>query len=66
MNTEKKQNNWYVITDCNGKETGYYVFASNMKEAMKIFKTNENYKELYKKYGYFGQLRRVYNGGVRG
>lgn len=66
METKKKQDNWYVIIDSMGRHTNNYVFASNITEARKKFKTDPQYSELYKKYGYFGSLKRVYNGGVRG
>lgn len=66
MNAEKRQENWYEILDSKGLGTGNYVFASNIQEAKKKFKTDECYKQLYRKYGYFGKLQRVYNGGVRG
>lgn len=49
-----------------GRHTNNYVFASNITEARKKFKSDPSYAELYKKYGYFGTLQRVYNGGVRG
>ena len=66
METKKKQDNWYAIIDGMGRHTNNYVFASNITEARKKFKTDPQYAELYKKYGYFGSLKRVYNGGVRG
>lgn len=66
METKKKQDNWYVIIDSMGRRTNNYIFANNITEARKKFKTDPQYAELYKKYGYFGSLKRVYNGGVRG
>jgi len=54
------QQNWYTITSASGKETTIRIIASNMKEAMKIA------KEKYRSQIYFGKLKRVYDGGVRG
>ncbi len=54
------QQNWYTITSASGQETTIRIIASNMKEAMKIA------KEKYRTQIYFGKLKRVYDGGVRG
>ena len=59
---KRKQDNWYRVVDHNGKPTTEYIFASNIQEARKIFKSDPRYA----KYRYFGRLERVYNGGVRG
>lgn len=59
----KKQVNTYVVYDCNGMNTGVCYQASNKKEALRIFKADT---ENYKKYGYYGKLSRMYNGGVYG
>lgn len=66
MEAKNKQDNWYRILDGMGRPTNHYVFASNITEARKKFKNDPQYAELWKKYGYFGSLQRVYNGGVRG
>ena len=60
MNTEIKQQNTYRIVTSSGKETEFYITASNLKEASKIA------KEKYSKVLGYGKLVRCYNGGVRG
>lgn len=59
----KKQNNTYVVYDCNGNNTGVSYQASNKAEAMRIFKADT---ANYRKYGYYGKLARWYDGGVYG
>ena len=59
----EKQSNCYNIIDANGNSTKEYIYASNIKETKRKFKENT---ELWKKYGYYGSIKRVYNGGVRG
>lgn len=58
-----KQNNTYVVYDCNGNTTGVSYQASNKAEAMKLFKADT---ANYRKYGYYGKLARWYDGGVYG
>lgn len=50
-----KQNNTYVIYDCNGKDTGIRYQASNKTDTAN-----------YRKYGFYGKLARQYDGGVYG
>jgi len=59
----KKQVNTYAIYDCMGRLTDVRYYASNKAEAMKLFKADT---VNYRKYGYFGKLSRIYNGGVYG
>ena len=61
--SKKEQSNCYNIVDCMGRSTEHYIYASNITEAKRKFKENS---ELWKKYGYYGGIKRVYNGGVRG
>lgn len=57
---KKEQLNFYHIFDNNGKKTDIFYIASNKKDAFNMFKSD---KENYKKYSYFGQLKRVYTHG---
>ena len=59
----KKRVNTYAIYDCMGRLTDVRCYASNKAEAMKLFKADT---VNYRKYGYFGKLSRIYNGGVYG
>lgn len=45
------------------KTSDVRYYASNKAEAMKLFKADT---VNYRKYGYFGKLSRIYNGGVYG
>ena len=54
------QSNFYTITDASGNRTNVIFNASNLKEAVKIAKL------MYPNLCYFGKVKRIYNGGVRG
>jgi hypothetical protein len=61
MNTEiKTQQNWYTITNANGTNSDIRIIASNLKDAVKIA------KKEYPNQCYFGKIKRIYDGGVRG
>lgn len=65
MTTETKkteQSNCYNVVDSMGRPTSIYYFASNIKEAFKIFKADSANFQKY----YYGKLKRAYNGGIRG
>jgi len=62
METEIQQQNLYNVIDSMGIPTTIYYCASNIKEALKLFKED---KENYQQY-YYGKLKRSYNGGARG
>ena len=56
-----EQHNTYNLTNSDGtKSSERYIFATNIKEAVKIA------KEKYPSQFYFGKVIRCYNGGVRG
>lgn len=63
LQTKKnEQSNTYNVVDSRGRNTNIYYFASNIKDATKMFKKDAiNYKKYY-----YGKLKRGYNGGVRG
>lgn len=54
------QSNFYTITDASGNRTNVIFNAQNLKEAIKIAKL------MYPNLCYFGKVKRIYNGGVRG
>lgn len=65
MTTENKkigQLNLYNVFDSMGRPTDIFYSASNIKDALKMFKSDTS---NYNKY-YYGKLKRGYNGGVRG
>jgi len=57
-----EQSNTYNVIDSMGRNTNIYYSASNINDAIKIFKAD---KANYQNY-YHGKLKRCYNGGVRG
>lgn len=62
LKTQIEQSNTYNVIDSMGRTTDIYYCASNIKEAFKMFKAdNENFQKYY-----YGKLQRCYNGGVRG
>lgn len=65
MKTETQkieQSNCYNVFDSMGRPTNVYYFASNIKDALKMFKADEaNFQKHY-----YGKLKRGYNGGARG
>jgi hypothetical protein len=61
--TENKQNNTYEVFDSMGRSTGFFVFASNIKEA------NAEMVKLYKEHkisSLYGKVKRSWSGGVNG
>ena len=60
---EIKQVNRYNVVDSRGRNTEIYYVASNIKDAVKMFKNDtENFRKFY-----YGKLVRKYTyGGVRG
>ncbi len=58
---KNEQHNTYNLTNSDGtKSSERYIFANNLKEAIKIA------KQKYPSQFYFGKVVRCYNGGVRG
>lgn len=61
-NLKTQQLNYYNVVDSMGRNTSIYYCASNIKEALKMFKADTiNFQKHY-----YGKLKRGYNGGVRG
>jgi hypothetical protein len=58
------QNNMYNVIDACGRNTDFYVIASNIKEACSEVKRIA--KEQKKNLGMYYKVKRCYNGGVRG
>jgi hypothetical protein len=58
--TTATQQNTYTITNANGSNSEIVIIASNLKDAVKIA------KKEYPNKCYFGKVKRIYNGGVRG
>jgi hypothetical protein len=54
------QQNTYNLLKSNGTKSEIYIFASNLKEAVKIAKKEHPHA------AYFGKVVRCYDGGVRG
>lgn len=56
------QENWYNVTDSNGRPSDIYVTASNIKEAYVLARIEVEGKG----FGNYWKLKRSYSGGVRG
>ena len=62
--SQTEQSNTYKVVDSMGRNTDFYVIASNIKEACSEVKRLA--KETGKNLGNYYKVKRCYSGGVRG
>jgi len=60
----QEQSNTYNVIDSMGRNTTFYVIASNIKEACKEVQRIAKEKNI--NLGNYYKVKRCYNGGVRG